>query len=67
MKWKFIRVHLMQEESTKDLCLIEDEEKKPVCSFNQDISDLEGRMMANAPQMYDSIKEFIGKVNHGKF
>ncbi len=66
MNWKFVRSHFMKPDGGEDLCLIHDEERNIICSFDKkDISDLEGRMVANAPQMYKAITEFIDKVDHG--
>ena len=67
MKWIFSRVYSPNAEGRKDFGVIHDEKRDVICVFEKDVSDLEGRKMANAPEMYEEIIHFIEKVNHGSF
>lgn len=67
MKWIFSRVFNPTPEGRKDFGVIHDEENRRdvVCVFEKDVSDLEGRKMANAREMYEEINLFIEQVNNG--
>jgi hypothetical protein len=69
MKWIFSRVYNPTADGRKDFGVIYDEENRDdvICLFEKDVSDLDGRKMAYADEMYQEINVFIEQVNHGSF
>ena len=67
-KWVFTRVYNPTSEGRRDFGVIYDEENRDnvICLFEKDISDLDGRKMAYAREMFDEMSLFIDQVNHGK-